>query len=103
MLIVGGTAQVGGKMPLTHSQTIRGGLLMTERREFLTWEGEAVQVFYPGGNIPADYGVLEEVNDWGLVLRSRRTELREVSEFRPWHVVGGVRLLEEEQRKAHGL
>jgi hypothetical protein len=24
---------------------------MTERREFLTWEGEAVQVFYPGGNI----------------------------------------------------
>jgi hypothetical protein len=88
--------------------------------EFEDWEGEAVQVSYPGGSIPADYGVLEEVNEWGLVLRSRRRltwpdptageehglggqDVRLVSEFRPWHVISGVRVLEPEEREGHGL
>ena len=84
---------------------------------FADWVGEAVMVFYPGGNIPEEYGVLEEVNDWGLVLtRSlwiswpeggpggpRDRALRRVSEFRPWHMVSGVRVLEQEERKHHGL
>jgi hypothetical protein len=42
------------------------------RVDFADWVGEAVMVFYPGGAGPVEYGVLEEVNDWGLVLRRGR-------------------------------
>jgi hypothetical protein len=90
---------------------------MTDRRGFAEWEGKAVQVYYTGGKTPADYGVLEEVNDWGLMLRlsSRRIswpgeveggsyeDHRDVSEFRPWHMVSRVRVLEPEEKEGHGL
>jgi hypothetical protein len=99
---------------------------MDEHRRvaFADWVGEAVVVFYPGGAIPADYGVLEEVNDWGLVLRHPRRiswpsahppdettgrpapgeqDLRHVAEFRPWHMISGVRVLEPEEREGHGF
>jgi hypothetical protein len=91
---------------------------------FADWVDEAVMVFYSGGSIPADYGILEEVNDWGLVLRHLRRiswssaappdeatgrlgaggeDLRSVDVFRPWHMISGVRVLEPEEREAHGL
>ena len=91
---------------------------MTERRVlFADWVGQAVMVFYPGGNIPVDYGVLDEVNDWGLVLNHplriswptggledpSEQDVRYVSEFRPWHMVSGVRLLEPEEKRSLGL
>jgi hypothetical protein len=92
---------------------------MSERRVvFADWIGQAVVVLYPGGMMPADYGVLEEVNDWGLVLRSTRTIswsteesefggqedfVRSVLEFHPWHMVSRVRVLEPEEKEAHGL
>ncbi len=89
-----------------------------EQKDFVHWKGEAVTVFYPGGQIYADYGTLEEVTDWGVVLRSRRSiswappgavegqaerDVREVSEFRPWSVISGIRLLEPEEKESHGL
>jgi hypothetical protein len=99
---------------------------MDEHRRvaFADWVGETVVVFFPGGAIPAEYGVLEEVNDWGLVLRHPRRiswpsadtpdettgrgarggqDLRNVTEFRPWHMISSVRVLEPEEREAHGL
>jgi hypothetical protein len=96
----------------------RGGVNMANRPEvFADWEGEAARVFYPGGDAP-DVGVLEEVNDWGLVLRRGRwlswskkegsrvqkdSEFRHVAEFHPWHMVSGVRLLEPEEKEEYGL
>jgi hypothetical protein len=87
------------------------------RMDFADWVGEAVMVFYPGGAGPAEYGVLEEVNDWGLVLRRdrwihwaprgpderRESDFRTVYEFHPWHIVNSVRVLEPEEQEYHGL
>ena len=89
---------------------------MTGRRGFAEWKGQPVMVSFPGGNIHRDYGVLEEVNEWGLVLRSNqrivwRTEageftghdVRQVPEFRPWQMISSVRMLEPEERKDRGF
>jgi hypothetical protein len=91
---------------------------MTGRRLFGNWVGEAVEVSSSGGRRIPGYGVLEEVNDWGLVLRHSRNiqwsstgssenynqqDLRNVSEFLPWHTISGVRVLEPEEKESHGL
>jgi hypothetical protein len=92
---------------------------MPDRRVlFADWVGEAVELSSSGGKRIPEYGVLEEVNDWGLVLRHRRNiqwsstgssesydqqDLRNVSEFLPWHTISGIRVLEPEERETHGL
>jgi hypothetical protein len=92
---------------------------MTDRRvPFADWVGEAVELSSSGGKRIPEYGVLDEVNDWGLVLRHRRNiqwsstgssenydqqDLRDVPEFLPWHTISGVRVLEPEERESHGL
>jgi hypothetical protein len=83
---------------------------------FADWVGEAVIVLSLGGRSHADYGILEEVNDWGLVITYRRlitwaTEAgewggqdeRNISELKPWHIISSVRVLEPEEKEAHGL
>jgi hypothetical protein len=89
---------------------------MADRRGFAEWEGHPVMVFYTGGNIREDYGVLEEINEWGLVLRSYQRivwgtpqeesggqDMRQVSQFRLWRMISSVRVLEREEREARGL
>jgi hypothetical protein len=93
---------------------------MAERRvAFADWVGKAVAVESSSRHVVQTYGQLEEVNDWGLVLRHRtrvtwpsaespeeshdHQDWREVSEFRPWHTVGGVRVLEPEEKEGHDL
>lgn len=87
---------------------------------FADWVGEVVRVHYGGQQYP-DYGHLEEVNEWGLVLRHNRNlswpdrektdeygneietyEQREVAELIPWRVIAGVRVLEPEEKAAYG-
>ncbi|MDF2704244.1 MAG: hypothetical protein K0S10_3190 [Rubrobacteraceae bacterium] len=85
-------------------------------RPFEAWEGEAVEVTSEG-NTPATRGILAEVNNSGIVMRFRQwvavrspvteeaerqspNELREISLFRPWHTISGVRLLEPEEEQA---
>jgi hypothetical protein len=83
---------------------------------FADWVGEAVIVLSLGGRSHADYGILEEVNDWGLVITYRRlitwaTETgewggqdeRHISELKPWHMISSVRVLEPEEKEARGL
>jgi hypothetical protein len=92
---------------------------MTDRRvPFADWVGEAVELSSSGGKRIPEYGVLDEVNDWGLVLRHRRNiqwsstgssenydqqDLRIVPEFLPWHTISAIRVLEPEERESHGL
>jgi hypothetical protein len=95
---------------------------MTDRRGFAEWEGQPVKVSYPGGSSPpAEYGILEEAMNWGVVLnhsitievrvKSRADDWteyssevgRQVSEFLPWHRINKIRLLEPEEREQRGL
>jgi hypothetical protein len=83
---------------------------------FADWVGRPVEVRTVHGEWP-EYGVLEDVSDWGVVLRTRRTiawgptdefgtsenqEDRQVADFRPWHMVVSVRVLEPEEAAYHG-
>jgi hypothetical protein len=91
-----------------------------ERVRFADWQGENVMVNLVNGDAPV--GVLEEVNDWGLVLRSEvgiwwtpdeppddegfirsKQVFRTVSEFYPWTMVGSVRVLEPDESVERGL
>jgi hypothetical protein len=93
---------------------------MADRRGFAEWEGNPVILNESGSEV----GLLEEVTDWGIVLDrpkgirlSRKYEQgsrfdvittghqveRQVSEFRPWHTISSIRLLEPEEREEHGF
>ena len=97
---------------------------MTDLRGFAEWEGQPVKVSYPSGaSPPTDYGILEEVMEWGIVLNHSTTiQLRknarvsaqddqenstgvgrQVSEFLPWHRINSIRLLEPDEKEAYGL
>jgi hypothetical protein len=92
---------------------------MNERNRFVDWVGETVMVNMTHGGAPV--GVLEEVNDWGIVVRSdqdiwwqpiqepdeegyvqTKQVVREVSEFYPWPMVVSVRVLELDEAAARG-
>src|SRR3712207_8860460 len=52
----------------------KGGAGMTDLRGFAEWEGQPVKVSYPSGaSPPTDYGILEEVMEWGIVLNHSTT------------------------------
>ncbi len=96
---------------------------MTDRRGFAEWEGQPVMVDHlgmriePGHEYSSDHGILEEVNEWGLVFNHPRYipaldavgeersagGWRTVSEFLPWHRIISVRPMEPEEREARGL
>lgn len=82
-----------------------------QRTAFADWENKAVAVTSPGHD-KEELGVLEEVNDSGVVLQFGRwitvrpekrgnagdytspNDFRHVSEFRPWHMIASIRMLE---------
>jgi len=81
---------------------------MAERQvNFAQWEGNYVQVSPSSIDDLSDTGQIEEVIEWGLVLRLQRRiswgegrqDSRMVSEFRPWHSITAVRVLEPEERE----
>jgi hypothetical protein len=92
---------------------------MSERSRFVDWVGETVLVNMTHGGTPV--GILEEVTDWGIVLRSdqelwwepdqepdeegytqMKHVVREVSEFYPWPMVVSVRVLEQDEAEGRG-
>ncbi len=96
---------------------------MTNRRGFAEWEGQPVIVDHfgirvePGHQYTSDYGILEEVNQWGVVFNHPRYipgldavgeehgagGWRTVSELLPWHRIISVRPMESEERETHGF
>ncbi len=96
---------------------------MSEQRVlFADWEGENVMVNLVNGNAPA--GLLEEINEYGIVVRTgeaiwwtlddepdeegythARTKhvTRLVSAFFPWNVIYNVRVLEPDEAVERGF
>jgi hypothetical protein len=91
------------------------------RMDFADWVGQPVML---NGQ---DVGLLDEVNDFGIVIRAvypiwwrtpeslegdglegeiyyRETHVeRVVSLFRPWHTISDIRVMESDEREAHGF
>jgi hypothetical protein len=81
---------------------------MSERQvNFAQWEGKYVKVTPSSIDDFSDKGQIEEVTEWGLILRLQRRiswgegrqDSRMVSEFRPWDSITAVRVLEPEERE----
>ena len=87
---------------------------------FRDWEDEQVAITFANGNTMA--GVLEEVNELGIVANSRQsiwwtTETvpdeegythtkhvdRQVQEFYTWATIASIRLMEPDEAEAYGL
>ena len=84
---------------------------MAEQGILDSWKGQGVAIDRPGIPYP-EFVRLEEVNEFGIVVRSssrvrwggyddegqhNKMEDRLVSKFYPWHLVNGFRLQEPEE------
>jgi hypothetical protein len=98
---------------------------MTEQRALISnWEGEAVMILDPMGQTIT--GILDEVNDWGVMVTTmtdfwwfveppqqgseegetvfrRKDAQRVLPVFRPWHTISLIRVLTGDELEAHGF
>ncbi len=92
---------------------------MADQRGFAEWEGRPVML----NESDSEVGLLEEVTNWGIILNGTKAIRvprehekgalydvhtaeqveRRVSEFRPWHTISSIRLLEPEEKATHRL